>query len=392
VGSFVRSAGPHTEADSAAILVSTLVPIGVAIGPTPYVLAGNDRHGTNLFVAVIGQTSKGGKGTSYAVARSGLERLDDAFTRSRILGGFGSGEAVVDAVRDPIGDDDQGASDKRLLVFEPEFGRMLKVAGQEGSVLSMVVRDAWDGRRLETRSRGRTAVATGAHIGVVAHSTVEELRARMTDVEVYGGLAGRFLYVAARRSQLLSAGGNVPEEVFTALAETVRGPMDAARRTGRFCRTPGAEERWEEIYHELAADDPGALLGAATARDAPQCLRLSLLYALLDGASAIDLEHVEAAYALWRYCRASAAYVFGDSLGDEVADKLYEAIVAAGPIGMTGTEQRDLFGRHVGGKRLEVARAHLEDRGLIFSFPHESGGRPILVSVATKATEATKAP
>ena len=32
--------------------------------------------------------------------------------------------------------------------------------------------------------------------------------------------------------------------------------------------------------------------------------------------------HVEAAGALWSYARASAEYVFGDRLGDQVADRL----------------------------------------------------------------------
>jgi hypothetical protein len=68
VGAFVRAAAPHTEADPAGLLVSTLVLLGGAIGGAPYVLAGNERHGAALFAVLVGATSKGRKGTAMAAA------------------------------------------------------------------------------------------------------------------------------------------------------------------------------------------------------------------------------------------------------------------------------------------------------------------------------------
>jgi hypothetical protein len=65
-----------------------------------------------------------------------------------------------------------------------------------------------------------------------------------------------------------------------------------------------------------------------------------------------------------------------------VADRLLEAVRAAGEQGLDGTEQRDLFSRHAGGKRLEMARALLEGRGLIVTETEETSGRPRLVSRA----------
>ena len=69
-------------------------------------------------------------------------------------------------------------------------------------------------------------------------------------------------------------------------------------------RTEAAEQRWEAIYTELAEEKPG-LLGAITARAEAQVLRLSCLYALLDKTDAVEVPHLEAAYALWRYCEDS---------------------------------------------------------------------------------------
>jgi hypothetical protein len=134
----------------------------------------------------------------------------------------------------------------------------------------------------------------------------------------------------------------------------------------------------------------GGLLGAVTSRDQAQCLRLSVVYALLDSSRLIEPVHIDAAWAMWQYCRASAAYIFGDSLGDEVADRLLVEVRMAGEAGMDGTQQRDLFARHVGRDRLDAARQLLISRGLVVARKEETGGRPRTVLVATKALEATK--
>jgi hypothetical protein len=70
----------------------------------------------------------------------------------------------------------------------------------------------------------------------------------------------------------------------------------------------------------MAEGQPG-LLGTITARAEAQALRLSCLYALLDRAAMVDVPHLDAAYALWRYCEDSARYIFRDVLGHPLADE-----------------------------------------------------------------------
>ncbi len=375
LGQFVRLAAPHTEADPAGILVASLPLLGGCIGGSPHVVAGNERHGAALFVVVIGATSKGRKGTAMAAGRALVGRVDPEFITGRLLGGFGSGEAMVDALRDPS-DDDPGAGDKRICIDEPEYARLLKVAGRDGSTLGQIVRHAWDGRRLEARSRARTVVASNVHVSAVCQVTAEELRARLTDTETYGGTANRFLFAAVRRGSLHPRGGNIPEELLAHYGGRLALAVKAARRVGRVQRTPDAEREWERLYNRLAADEPGGLLGAVIGRDSAQCLRLSLLYALLDGKAAIDAEHVRAADALWAYSRASAAHVFGDHPGDSIADRLLAALRTSGPAGLDRTGQSAALGRHVPAARIDVAAARLIASGLAVSREEPTGGRP----------------
>ena len=155
-----------------AILSSLLVLAGAAVNRGPYILAGNARHAASLFANNVGETAKGRKGTAFAVGKSFMAYGDPDFITKRIHGGFGSGEKIVDTVAD---DEEDGTHDTRLVIREPELGRMLKLAGREGSILSMIVRDGWDGTRLEARSRARESIASDYHFGALGDITIEEL-------------------------------------------------------------------------------------------------------------------------------------------------------------------------------------------------------------------------
>jgi hypothetical protein len=394
-GRIVSELEPHSEADPAHMLLSLLTGFGAAVGRgrEPHAQAGNAEHPGRFFTVIVGKTSKSRKGTSWATVGRVLAAADDSFFRTKVLGGWGSGEAVVDAVRDPRGDDDEGVKDKRVLIQEGEFARFLKVASRDGSILSMAARNAWDGVKLEARSRASTTVATGHHICLLGHVTVEELRARLTETDMANGFCNRMLFVLGQSSKRLPEGGNLDDSEVERLGSMVAAKLRTARTFGRLNRSGAGIERWAEMYHEMADDDPGGLVGAVTSRDQAQTLRLSVVYALLDSSRLIEPEHLEAAYAVWSYCRASAVYVFGDSLGDEVADRLLSALRDAGEDGLDGTQQRDLFARHVSGQRLAVARELLEARSLATTRTEQTGGRPRSITylrVATKALEATK--
>jgi hypothetical protein len=211
-------------------------------------------------------------------------------------------------------------------------------------------------------------------------------------VEVLNGWSNRFLFVCARRSKLLPEGGNLDDEALTPLGKRLRAVLEAASRIGRLERTDGGRQVWAGLYADLAADEPGGLLGAITARAQAQCLRLSVAYAVLDGARSIGVVHIKAARAAWAYCRASAEWIFGDAIGDEIADRLLRALRRAGPDGLDRTQIHELFAGH---RLNEVARArqHLVDRGLATEHEEPTAGRPrIVLRIAQKAQKAQKAP
>ena len=133
-GQVVRTLEPHTEADPVGLLLTFLAAVGNIVGPGPHAIADASPHPARLNVALVGQTSRARKGTAWAQTRNVLGLADPNWTSTCVLPGIASGEALIAEVRDGDGDQDLGVADKRRLVLEPEFARLLAVAGREGVV------------------------------------------------------------------------------------------------------------------------------------------------------------------------------------------------------------------------------------------------------------------
>jgi len=382
-GEILQLIEPQSEADPAAVLVTILAAFGALVGPGPHALADGAEHPARIWPLIVGDTSKARKGTSWAHPRRILNAADPAFTTDRILAGFGSGEALVDSVA--------GDQDRRLFVVESEYGRILSVSKREGSTLATLLRQAWDGGRLQVRSRAGTAVADSAHVVVVAHITRAELLAKLAESDALGGSLNRFIIIPAHRSKLLPSGGNLDEAAIADFGRKVAFVATQARKIGILRRSSDAEDYWSYVYEELAEDDPGGLLGAAIARDSAQLLRMSVTYALLDGSNRIEIPHIVAAQAIWTYSRIGAASIFGERTGDPIADMILTELHKRTTDGLDGTQVRDLLGRHAKGERVKQAVEVLIGRGLATKATKPTHGRPrIVLTLATKATKATE--
>lgn len=179
---------PETEADPFGILMSTIVVFGNAVGRGPFYPVEGDKHHVNLFAVMVGESSRGRKGTSLGRTLSLFETAEPAWKADCITNGLSSGEGLIWAVRDPVETTepvkengkitgyqivikDSGVSDKRLLVTEPEFAQMLKVLKREGNTLSPIVRQAWDNGALTAMTKNNFAKATGTHVSLLGHNS-----------------------------------------------------------------------------------------------------------------------------------------------------------------------------------------------------------------------------
>ena len=163
------------------------------------------------------------------------------------------------------------------------------------------------------------------------------------------GFANRFLYASVNRSKLLSRGGSLPDEVLEKLADETREVVEFAHELAlrhldpvsrELCgyhgvfppvelqRTAAYFEWWDELYPgpdgqggELLRH-PAGVPGIVTSRAEVQATRLAVVFALADQSAVVDLPHLRAAMAVWRYCRASAVAIFGTYTGNRDADRV----------------------------------------------------------------------
>jgi Protein of unknown function (DUF3987) len=341
-------------------------------------------HHLNLFVALVGQSSKARKGMNWNYVRELMEEVDEGWTTERVASGLSSGEGLIYHVRDRVeGDDrdgerivmDEGVGDKRLLAYEAELAGLLKVMSRDGNTLSPVIRQAWDGGRLRTLTRNSPLKATDAHISMIGHVTKTELLRRLTETEAANGFANRFLWLLVRRSKELPFGGEWFKVDKASLIRRLSSALGYGKSPMEITWGKSARTGWIEVYGPLSEGKPG-MFGAVTGRSEAQAMRLAALYAVLDESDKIEVQHLEAALALWQYAEDSARYTFGYSTGDPLADAIVLALRAAGTEGMTRTQIRDHFGRTMKADRINKALALLSTAGSVYSTSEATGGRP----------------
>jgi hypothetical protein len=371
-GEFVERTAPHTEADPMALLAQFLVTFGAAAGRHVRYVVEATRHHLNEFVILIGPSGKGRKGSSWDHVEALVQRVDKPFAERCISGGLSSGEGLIWEIRDPVDDRDAGAADKRRLILESEFAQVLKVLAREGNTLSPVIRNAWDGKTLQTMAKNAPVRAQDAHVAIVGHITKDELLRFINGTELANGFFNRFLVIAVQRSKELPFGGRLAGDALDRVRDATLTALRFASLPRELTFDPQARERWIAVYGPLSRGEEG-LLGAATRRAEAHVVRLAALYAALDCSDTISLPHLEAALAVWRYSLDSARWVFGDSLGDPTADEIW-TLAKERPDGITRTEVRDLFSRNKKAREIDRALVVLEEAGRLRR-EHVSDGR-----------------
>lgn len=367
VGEIVRTIEPHTEADPAALLIQLLAAVGSAMGRSPRFRTDGSYQHTNIYAVLVGESGVGRKGTAWGrVGRDVMREAAPDWWESCIRSGLASGEGLIEAV---AARDGETHPDRRCLVVEPEFVRALTVAGREGNILGSIIRDAWDTGDLRTM----TVVprqARGAHISIIGHITPPELRAAVGRIDLVNGFCNRFLWCCIKKSKDLPFGGHLDEADIADLRRRLRARIEDSRRVTDMTWAPETMPIWADYYPRLCAHRRGTY-GSVTAREAPQAIRLAMIYALLDGSSRVRPEHLDAALAVLVYCRDSARWIYGDGVGDPAADRLLARLREGS---MSKSEINNLF--HKSYDQADRAVDLLQAAGLITCEIVAGRGRP----------------
>jgi len=181
------------------MLVDFLVSLGSIIGRGPYFNISATRHYTNEFMARVGDSAKSRKGTGRDAIDQVLKLVDPTWYSDRVESGFGSGEAIINRVRDDVIETKlnhrtgvfenivvRGVQDKRLCIREGELASIFVLAGKPESRADIILRDGWDGKPLRNvvKGKGKDGFSNSAkceepHLSISADTTIHELQQKM---------------------------------------------------------------------------------------------------------------------------------------------------------------------------------------------------------------------
>jgi hypothetical protein len=374
VGNFVSLATRKSEADPAAVLATFLVRFGVEIGSNPYLMIGDTKHNARLFAAIVGATSKARKGTSARPVDRLFSNISDKFVNSSNSfdingslytpaktspGPLSSGEGLLWQVSDQnTGADIQ----KRLFILDEELAAALKSTERHGNTLSTTIRKLWDTGDIEPLTKNDRIKVTSAHVGIVTHITIEELKGSLKAIELHNGLANRFLWICSKRSKLIPNPTPMPTGELAAIQSLIINIIQRISGATKMEMTNTASDLWDNLYPEISKDHPG-LIGSVINRAEAQIMRLAITYALIDNKYNIDTPHLKAALAFWEYAEAS----------DESSP--FEKIVTSLRSGeKTKTELHQTFGNNMAAEIMNNTLQKLKDLNLVDCRQEKSSG------------------
>ncbi len=289
---------------------------------------------------------------------------------------FPSHSALIEQLLyNPRGGAREREDDKRVLMLETEFSRLLAVCARSGNTLSEVLRQAFDSsKHLVSNTKSDHCIATHPHISLIGHITPTELKERMNDISYSNGFANRILWVEAYSSKSLPFGGIPDWYAQEKLIINLRNVVAWAKERHVLCnRAMRVLQHGKSRYNKR--DNERGITGALLQRDRTHLLRLAMIYAILDGRVCINENHLKAALSVWHYSAQTVRRLFGNMKGSTVAEKIYDFILISGEVSMR--EIYDHLSRNVSSSEIQMTILGFEVQGLVRTFMEKSGSKKV---------------
>lgn len=285
-------------------------------------------HTSSPFVALVGESSIGRKGTAMNRV---LDAFGDAFEMAEVqrvmLDGLNSGEGLVSELfyrrqhypKEPT----------TGLVFEEEYATLLASRGREGSNLDPKMRQGFDGSPLSNRRSGETKTVMPPYwLPAVIGITPNELRKRLEPGALQSGSANRWLYLpVVKRS--ISPDNSLPRFAPDNRERLVGARRAAVKRPPLLAVDPQVTATLGE-YGDFLLTTASGLAQDLCRRLGVIAFRVALVGALVEQSVSVTTRHLERALALTEYARRGLDWVFGETIGHPDADLLNRHLITTG--------------------------------------------------------------
>jgi hypothetical protein len=405
LGFIAKKACEFSEAHTGSVYLSLIVAMGNMFGRSAYFNVGSSKHYTNEYVAFVGISAKGRKGLASDIVEATIGQFDSGWVDGRTMGGFSTNQAVISQIKDASSFQklqkdgtyktiqQPGISDKRLCIWEGEISNVFKLLANSKEKAAETIRNAWDGKPVNNLVAGKSddgehnsLLCKNPHISIVGSTTPFLAKTTLPVGVGKSGDGNRFIWCYTKRHQLVPR----PPEPIAWEQETIeRGGqkvnlleymLDVVRhgKNGGVPRliplTKPADKFWDDIYLRLENDTRADFLGDMTSRGAPHIRRIAMILALCDMESAIRVDHLRAAEAIWNYSQESAQYIFTGCSLDQA--KILRAAESAGMAGLTATDIHKLFSRNKSGAWVRAQVKDLVANDSLAPMIESGNGRP----------------
>ena len=405
LGDVTRRLCEFSEANTGAVYLNLLVSFGSMIGRQAYFNVGATRHYLNEFLACVGSSSIGRKGTASDVADSFLHLINAHWLSTNNVTGFSTPQAVISQIKDAsvfkkfdkatkeYSDVEQpGVVDKRLCIREGELSNVFKLMSDPKTKAAELIRNLWDGKGVSNIVAGKSADGENnslqckePHVSIIGSSTPSLVKSTMPVGAALSGDGNRFLWCYVKRTQLAPQGGRPVD--FSKLYTTHVDSKGKKREMDTFVYftdildefgvldvdgdedpvfyplTKAANKHWNKVYCDQETTETAGFLGGMTSRSAPHIRRLATILCVIDRERAVDVKHLKAAEDIWDYTQRCAQYIFKGYSVEQ-----YRILMLAKERGSTGIRLinvRDLFSRNKPGEWIRAQVKGLVDDGYL---------------------------
>ena len=350
LGDIVEACSQNSEAVPVAVAINTLIHFTALIGPMVYLPIGDEQRRLNDFVLMVGPSGLG-KGASNHGPRRIFNRVEEflamdldrqfqagksngikQYSPLRIHnGGLSSGEGLAAAL-----DNGEGAgktisvTDKRILVFEPEFANSMNMAQRSGNILMMILRNAYDGVTIEPLTKRDRVKVSDPYVCLIAHITARELASHdQFQTLANNGMLNRFLILWQQPVREVAFPDPVDQDVVDRVANLLAERILYARRdnhethwkkirshSSAMVLSRDAIALWDAEYGKLLNRADCEVVRVLTRRHRLHAMILASLFAFMDLRCDIRSTDIESALAWCEYSRQSVVFIF-NTLGDQ---------------------------------------------------------------------------
>ena len=346
-----------SEAVPIAVASNCLLRFAALVGPGVYLPIGDEKRQLNEFVLMIGPTGLG-KGGSHHGPKRLFNKVEEylqldldrqvqvgkscGITRYPFLnvhnGGFSSGEGLAATLNDNGINNEPSVTDKRLLVFEPEFSNVMSMCQRGGNTLSVVLRNVYDGINIKPMTKRDKVQVTNPHVCLLANITDHELKQHdQSDMMSSNGMLNRFLILWQQPDKELPFPDPIPEPVLNSLADLVAKRILQARKGSHETHYRKVQENawpvtlddqarsyWSLVYSQLLNRPDSETVKSMTRRHRLHALLLAAIFALFDGRDRVQLGDMKSAMTWINYSQRSVIYAFKSTKEEMEAREIYQ--------------------------------------------------------------------